>query len=146
MYLVCVASSTLRGGEAGRCRLQEFGEWVEERQRHILDRRGGQPEAEQLDGLRVVGALAERGEGGTVEGGGTPFEELSKTAADQVRALQRGSFCFVLRSGEEPADANPDESTMAIVAWRANSSVSPTVNRKELQHLLTKMESMKRIL
>ena len=38
-----------------------------------------------------------------VEGGGTPFEELSKTAADQVRALQRGSFCFVLRSGEEPA-------------------------------------------
>ena len=81
-----------------------------------------------------------------LEGGGTPFEELSKTAADQVRALQRGSFCFVLRSGEEPADANPDESTMAIVAWRANSSVSPTVNRKELQHLLMKMESMKRIL
>ena len=35
---------------------------------------------------------------------------------------------------------------MAIVAWRANSSVSPTVNRKELQHLLMKMESMKRIL
>ena len=74
----------------------------------------------------------------------TPFEELSATIASQLHALERGSFCFVLRQRDQPAAPAGEDiasSTIGIVAWRANKDVSPTVNKKELKHLLERLDS-----
>jgi hypothetical protein len=81
-----------------------------------------------------------------IEGKHTPFEELSDVIATQVQALDRGSFCFALRQRNQPvvaAGENTAGHTIGIVAWRANKNVSPTVNKKELKHLLERLESSK---
>ena len=40
-----------------------------------------------------------------------------------------------------PAGEDIASSTIGIVAWRANKDVSPTVNKKELKHLLERLDS-----
>ena len=83
------------------------------------------------------------------EGKDTLLDELSGPVSEELHKLERGSMCFYLSSyndknspGNE-SDCSKADSTVCIVAWRGNNSVTPTVNKRGISDLLKKLEGYK---